>query len=112
MEAAWRSGPRRSSGHATPFPPTVAAIRSLEPALPRVRAVLGFVQGFLPETDPVKAEADQAREIDYDPGLIIFLQTPCSGDHAFDVEWSTKYEPGKDRYRISLDPQIVNRPRN
>ncbi len=94
--------------------------------------------------------------------LIFFLESPCSGDESFDVEWATQYgqgmsievpdggssgemevvtarelpqvieikdkdddsntynykpavelvRPGHDRYYISLDPQIVNRPRN
>lgn len=94
--------------------------------------------------------------------IYFWLQSPCSGDEQFDVEWATKYgqgmrievpdggkgdemevvfdssqpqaigikdkdddnktynykpavelvRPGHDRYYISMDPQIVNRPRN
>jgi len=109
------------------------------------------------------------RAVDFDSSeynenvdIVFLLQSPCSGDEAFDVEWATKYgrgmsivvpdggkgdemeisfdsshphvivvedkdddnktynykpavelvRPGHDRYYISLDPQIVNRPRN
>lgn len=60
-----------SIGDASLLPSAIAAIRDLDPVLPRVIAVLIYLEGFLPERPPAEDRAIQAEEVFYDPASII-----------------------------------------
>lgn len=62
---------QHSTGNAPRLPSAVAAIRDLGPVLPRVIAVLIYLEGFLPERSPAEDRAIQAEEVFYDPASII-----------------------------------------
>jgi tetratricopeptide (TPR) repeat protein len=60
-----------STGQAALVAPAIAAIRGLDTVSPRVRAVLVYLQAFVPEPLPADVSATQAEEVSYDPALIL-----------------------------------------
>lgn len=60
-----------STGQAALVAPAIAAIRGLDTVSPRVRAVLRYLQAFVPEPLPADVSANQLEEVSYDPALIL-----------------------------------------